>query len=375
MPAGTEELRHLLNVMRNTHLMFVLKFPGRTDIGDVTHDLFERRKEYLLGDFVHNLQAKDFSDQVIHRPSWQLVLSYEQAIRKQAFRYVISDNMTLAAFWEKAWKDPVTKERHFSTPLSLYAKRQPSVGEAPSGSTWHHLPKDSDAARVRRALERARTQRPSAATPQPRRASPYAFASISLRAAPFRLASSSTFAVTALTSITTLLDAPSGGLRQTPRGSTDLVLMVAQRFTAKHCMSSISFVGPRPNSLAAWLRKLAQRCGLPLKVEAIDIAVRPFVDLSNSRVQEQFLSRIKRGDFFGVVLTPPCSTFSRAPWRNKRGPRPTRSFEHPDGFPTLRWAERRKAKLSWTRSTQCPRPVQDSHCPHCPHCVAASAFH
>ena len=80
-------------------------------------------------------------------------------------------------------------------------------------------------------------------------------------------------------------------------------------------------------------------------MEAIDIAVRPSVDLSNPKVQEQFLSRTKRGDFFAVVLTPPCSTFSRAPWRNKRGPRPIRSFEHPDGFPTLRWAERRKAKL------------------------------
>ena len=117
--------------------------------------------------------------------------------------------------------------------------------------------------------------------------------------------------------------------------------MGARRFTAKHL-----FCGrPRPNSLAAWLRKLAQRYGLPLKVEAIDIAVRPFVDLSNPSVQEQILSRIKRGDFFAVVLTPPCSTFSRAPWRNKRGPRPIRSFDHPDGFPTLRWVERRKARL------------------------------
>ena len=141
MLAGCEELRHRLNVMRNTRLMLALKFPGRTDIGDVTHDLFERYKEYLLGDFVHNLQAKDSSDQVIHRPSWQLVLSYEQAIRKQAFRYMISDNMTLAASWEKAWKDPVTKERHFSTPLSLCAKRQPSVGEALSGSTSQPPPK------------------------------------------------------------------------------------------------------------------------------------------------------------------------------------------------------------------------------------------
>ena len=142
MPAGPEELRHRLNVMRNAYIMLVLKFPGRADIGDVTHDLFERYKEYLLGDYVHNLQAKDSADQVIHRPPWHLVLSYEQAIRKQAFRYMITENMSLAAAWEKAWKDPVTKERHFATPLSLYAKRQPSLGEASSGSTWPSPPKN-----------------------------------------------------------------------------------------------------------------------------------------------------------------------------------------------------------------------------------------
>ena len=46
-----------------------------------------------------------------------------------------------------------------------------------------------------------------------------------------------------------------------------------------------------------------------------------------------------------MILSPPCSTFSRAPWRNSRGPRPLRSYDHPDGLPGLRWGERRKARL------------------------------
>ena len=49
MPAGPEELRHRLNVMRNAYIMLVLKFPGRADIGDVTHDLFERYKGVFVG--------------------------------------------------------------------------------------------------------------------------------------------------------------------------------------------------------------------------------------------------------------------------------------------------------------------------------------
>ena len=46
-----------------------------------------------------------------------------------------------------------------------------------------------------------------------------------------------------------------------------------------------------------------------------------------------------------MIPSPPCSTFSRAPWRNNRGPQPLRSFDHPDELPGLRWSQRRKAQL------------------------------
>ena len=77
----------------------------------------------------------------------------------------------------------------------------------------------------------------------------------------------------------------------------------------------------------------------------MDILRKPFTDLSNPRIQNSFLERVRDGSYFAVILSPPCSTFSRAPWRNRRGPRPIRSYEYPDGLPGLRWAERRKARL------------------------------
>ena len=136
LPAGPEELRRRLNIMRNVYLMLKLKFPGRSDLQDLTPELFERYKEYLLGDYVYNLQARDSSDNVVHTPPWQLVLAYEQAVRKQAFHYMVLDSLSIAAAWEKAWKDPVTKERHFSTPLSLYSKRKPADPGMPTRDTW-----------------------------------------------------------------------------------------------------------------------------------------------------------------------------------------------------------------------------------------------
>ena len=46
-----------------------------------------------------------------------------------------------------------------------------------------------------------------------------------------------------------------------------------------------------------------------------------------------------------MVLTPPCSTFSRAVWANERGPYPMRSFRHPRGFPWNARGRRGKAEL------------------------------
>ena len=258
---------------------------------------------------------------------------------------MITENMSLAPAWEKAWKDPVTKERRFATPLSLYAKRQPSLGEASSGSNWPPPPKGVGRGKGKKGAGKGKNTKAFRGHAATKTGEPICFRfnqadGCTIPNCKFKHVCSHCFDVNH-----NFIGCPKRRPAMTLPGSTDLVPMGARRFTAKALHVLYLFCGrPRPNSLAAWLRKLAQRCGLPLKVEAIDIAVRPFVDLSSPSVQEQILSRIKRGDFFAVVLTPPCSTFSRAPWRNKRGPRPS-SFDHPDGFPTLRWVERRKARL------------------------------
>ena len=55
------------------------------------------------------------------------------------------------------------------------------------------------------------------------------------------------------------------------------------------------------------------------------------------------LSRIDSGDFDAVILSPPCGTWSRAPWSNNAGPGPVRSRHHPWGCPSQRSkADRRR---------------------------------
>ena len=123
LPSGPEQLRRRLTVMLNAILMLSLKHTNREEIQDVSRDLFERYKNYILGDFVWGLSSTDLHGNQIQTPPWSLVLSYEQAVRKRAYYLMISEQLQLGAALEAAWKCPVTKERHFITPLALYSKR------------------------------------------------------------------------------------------------------------------------------------------------------------------------------------------------------------------------------------------------------------
>ena len=75
----------------------------------------------------------------------------------------------------------------------------------------------------------------------------------------------------------------------------------------------------------------------------VDIQVRPYHDLTSPKVQQNLLSKIASGRYFAVLFSPPCSTFTRVVWANRKGPRPVRSYTMPRGFNRMTWAERKRA--------------------------------
>ena len=83
--------------------------------------LFERYKEYLLGDYCYGLRSSEDSGSLI--PPWTLVLQYEHAIRKHAYKVIATAGYTFGAALVHAYKEPSVKERNFTTPLALHAKR------------------------------------------------------------------------------------------------------------------------------------------------------------------------------------------------------------------------------------------------------------
>ncbi|CAE7884664.1 HCBT2, partial [Symbiodinium necroappetens] len=129
-PSGPEQLRLRLTVLQNALIMIKLKHPGRAELADVTFAVFERYKDYLLGDYCYGLRSSEESGSLI--PPWPPILSYEHAIRKHAYKLMATDGRSFGDALAKAYKEATVKERHFTTPLALHAKRpNPSVPPPP----------------------------------------------------------------------------------------------------------------------------------------------------------------------------------------------------------------------------------------------------
>ena len=102
---------------------------------------------------------------------------------------------------------------------------------------------------------------------------------------------------------------------------------------------------PRRLDMATCLQQLAGAWTLNLKTECVDVKRSAKHDLSLAKVRQSYLDRIAAKEFDAVILSPPCASFSRAPWANFRGPRPVRSYDSPRGLQTLTPAERDRAIL------------------------------
>ena len=102
---------------------------------------------------------------------------------------------------------------------------------------------------------------------------------------------------------------------------------------------------PRKWDMRDCLAKLGHEQGVDIQIDCIDIQRKPRIDLSKKKERDKLLQAIRSGAYDAILLSPPCSTFSRAPWANFQGLRPVRSYATPRGFATLTGAERKRCAL------------------------------
>ena len=135
-PENAEELRRRLTIWKNAMVMISMKHSNRHELQGAWEDAVEQYKDYLLGDYVYGLSAKDAEGQTFASPPWKLVIAYERAIRKQAVKLTNTEGKPLTVALKTARKDATVKERNFTTPLALYAKRPPPPWREQPAAKW-----------------------------------------------------------------------------------------------------------------------------------------------------------------------------------------------------------------------------------------------
>lgn len=96
------------------------------------------------------------------------------------------------------------------------------------------------------------------------------------------------------------------------------------------------------NLLTSWSRN----SNFVVEVEEWDITNGAEFDLLREDVRKRILTNLRNGEYAAVLMSPPCGTWSRAPWANQLGPRPLRSASHPWGFPWLEGHRQKKVSDS-----------------------------
>lgn len=165
-PRDPEEYRRRMKVVTHTYLFAQIKYPHKAVLTGLTPHSFQKFVDYILGEHVMGLQAKDSEGLVVSKPTFKSVLHYEHQVRKEMVR-LGNEGIQLQEALERARKDTVIKERHFITPTSLAAlvvaqdKRSDRSRSPKRGDTWRgswnqwHGRKDSTVTKEKAAERKA----------------------------------------------------------------------------------------------------------------------------------------------------------------------------------------------------------------------------
>lgn len=128
LPQGTEELRTVLRVEGNTWCYLAAKYRNNPMLHGLTPGDWLKYTNHLLGDKCYLLKipgqsaAAGSSDMVSLRPPWNVMLSYEYELRKEAVKRAFRKSKPLRECLEEVCADAQLKEQYFTSPIALQGK-------------------------------------------------------------------------------------------------------------------------------------------------------------------------------------------------------------------------------------------------------------
>ena len=130
-----EEYRTRINLLAAAVEFTKIKNPGYAVLATADADMWSDHKEHILGDKVRLKEVKRYNVIIVRRPTWELVLHYEHAIRQRAAEMMnegTEENgrkpMDIKTAFVAARKCEETRREHFLDPLHL----QQIVGQKPN---------------------------------------------------------------------------------------------------------------------------------------------------------------------------------------------------------------------------------------------------
>lgn len=126
-PQNPEELRRRLSVMFVGLGFIGLQHTNRAELQGIGPSFVHTYAAYLLGQHVWMLLARDSEGMPVATPAWSLVLKYEHAIRRKAYKLMQETGQPFIDCMKEAWLDPLTKERNFTTPMAIGAVTGKSI--------------------------------------------------------------------------------------------------------------------------------------------------------------------------------------------------------------------------------------------------------
>ena len=154
-PKNTEELRAKYKVMSNMWLLAQLRQPGRSLLSDLQRTTFSRILKQLLGKEDFGLK-KELQGKFLAAPCWELCMSYEFELRREAYKQCRETTIGISAAWWNAYRSQQHRMMHWLQLVSLANSSSSS-----SGSSSQMARMQKDITDLRNEVRRNRSRTPS----------------------------------------------------------------------------------------------------------------------------------------------------------------------------------------------------------------------
>ena len=133
VPVNSEGLRRRLKLLGHLYMMCKIRYPTKAWLSDMTSRLFDAHADFLCGEHVMGLQAKNEHGTVVATPGLALCLSYDYQLRKEMAKQ-INAGLSIKVALNKAVENTTLRERFFTTPCALQVRT--GASSAGSGNPW-----------------------------------------------------------------------------------------------------------------------------------------------------------------------------------------------------------------------------------------------